>query len=106
MPDETDSFLKAEEKSESLMKALEKLYKEASTYNTAIKELEVVRLRLVEYIDSSLKMSSEVHEIIKTLKTIGGPEILSRLSRIKLLLWIMLTLSTAAFAVGIINLLR
>lgn len=106
MSTDAESFLEAEEKAENLVKALEKLHDEAKNYNTATKELEAVRLKITEYIESSFKLSSEVNGVIKTIKSIGGPEILKRLTNNTQLLWITMSASIVALAMSIIALFK
>ena len=96
MSQETDKFLQAEESAEKLTETLKKLHTEATSYQTAKKELDVVRQRLLGLIESTEKVAADTQEIIKTLKDIGGPEILKRLNNLKILVLITLAVSVAA----------
>jgi len=79
MANESGKFLQAEESVEKLLGALKKLYDEAESYNTSKESLDQVREKLVDFIASSDDMVKDTSEIIKIIKSIGGPEILSRL---------------------------
>jgi len=96
MPQETDKFLQAEEAAEKLTETLKKLHTEATSYQTAKKELDAVRQRLLGLIESTEKVVVDTQETIKTLKAIGGPEILKRLNNLKILVLITLAVSVAA----------
>jgi len=96
MPQETDKFLQAEEAAEKLTETLKKLHSEATSYQTAKKELDTVRQRLLGLIESTEKVAADTQEIIKTLKAIGGPEILKKLDNLKILVLITLAVSLVA----------
>ncbi len=83
MEKETQEFLKAEEAAEKLVQTLEKLQAEGTSYQTASEELNKVRGRLVNLIQSTEEVVKGSHEIVGVLKEIGGPEILDRLTRLK-----------------------
>lgn len=121
---EAEKFLQAEETVFKLVETLKQLHTEATSYQTATKELEIVRQRLLNLIESTERIARDSHEVIKILKAIGGPEILDRLSKlenqsieefskqlkvmdkVKILIIITLASSTAALIIGIITLLR
>jgi superfamily I DNA and/or RNA helicase len=83
MEEEAQKFLEAEETAQNLVKTLKQLHIEATSYQTATKELDIVRQRLIGLIESTEKIASGSYEIIKILKEIGGPEILSRLTKLE-----------------------
>ena len=83
MEKETQEFLKAEEAAGKLVQTLEKLQAEGASYQTASEELDKVRNRLVNLIQSTEEVVKGSHEIVGVLKEIGGPEILDRLTRLK-----------------------
>ncbi len=83
MEKETQKFLKAEEAAEKLVQTLEKLQAEGVSYRTASEELDKVRDRLVNLIQSTEEVVKASREIVGVSKRIGGPEILGRLTRLK-----------------------
>ena len=124
MEKEAEKFMQAEETAVRLVETLKQLHAEATSYQTATKELDTVRQRLLNLIESTERIASGSHEIIKILKEIGGPEILTRLAKIenksteefanqskgmnklKTLIIVTLTSSITAVIIGIIALLR
>ena len=83
METETEKFLQAEETAEKLVHTLQALHSEATSYQTATKDLDTVRQQLLGLIESTEKVAVDSHESIKVLKDIGGPEILSKLEHIE-----------------------
>jgi len=83
MEKEAGKFLQAEETAVKLVETLKQLHNETTSYQTATKELDIVRQRLIGLIESTEKIASGSYEIIKILKEIGGPEILSRLTKLE-----------------------
>lgn len=83
METETQKFMEAEETAEKLVHTLQALHSEATSYQTATKELDTVRQQLLELIESTEKVVIDSHESIKVLKDIGGLEILSKLEQIE-----------------------
>lgn len=83
MEKETQEFLKAEEAAGKLVQTLEKLQAEGVSYQTASEELDKVRGRLVNLIQSTEEVVKGSHEVVEVLKKIGGPEILSRLTTLE-----------------------
>ena len=124
MEKEGEKFLQAEETAVRLVKTLKQLHTEATSYQTATKELDTVRQRLLNLIESTERIASGSHEVIKILKEIGGPEILNRLAKIenksteefakqlkgmnklKILIIVTLASSITAVIIGVIALLR
>ena len=124
MEKEVQEFLEAEETAEKLVQTLKKLHTEATSYQTATKELDTVRQRLINLIESTEKVVNGSHEVVKILKEIGGPEILNRLikledessrefakqskslEKLKTLIIVAITSSIIAIVIGIIALLR
>jgi len=124
MEKEAAKFLQAEEVAVKLVETLKQLHTEATSYQTATKELNAVRQRLLKLIESTEKIAASSHEVVKILKEIGGPEILNRLSKIenklteefnnqsksldklKTLIIVTLASSITAIIIGIIALLR
>lgn len=78
MENEVQSFLQAEKTAVELAETLKQLYDETVSYQTATRELEAVRQRLLGLIGSTEKIVISSSAIIGTLKEIGTPEILSR----------------------------
>ncbi len=83
MEKETQQFLKAEETAGKLVQTLEKLRTESASYHTASEELDKVRGRLINLIQSTEEVVKGSREIVGVLKEIGGPEILDRLTKLK-----------------------
>ncbi len=83
MKEEAQEFLKAEEAAGKLVQTLEKLQAEGASYKTASEELNKVRVRIVNLIQSTEELVKGSHKIVGILKKIGGPEILDRLTRLK-----------------------
>jgi len=124
MEKEAEKFLQAEETAVKLVETLKQLHTEATSYQTATKELDTVRKRLLNLIESTERVASGSHEVIKILKEIGGPEILNRLAKLenksteefakqskdmeklKTLIIATLASSITAIIIGIIALLR
>lgn len=124
MAKEAEKFLQAEETAVKLVETLKQLHTKATSYQTATKELDTVRQQLLNLIESTKKLASGSHEVIKVLKEIGGPEILNRLTKIenksteefakllkgmdtlKTLIILTLASSITAVIIGIIALLR
>ncbi len=111
MSKDADKFLHAEQSAQELLQTLEQLKAEATNYKTSAKELDLVRQKLSGLIDSVLTIAEDTHEVVKLLKSIGGPEILSRigglseeLNRLRLLAIIGLSVSGLA-VIGIVVLL-
>jgi len=83
MGKEVEKFLEAEETAVRLVETLKQLHVEIASYQTATNELDAVRQRLVGLIESTERIASGTHEIIRILKEIGGPEILNRVVRLE-----------------------
>lgn len=80
MPQDAQKFLQAEQSAEQLVETLAELKNEAVSYKTSAKELDAVRQKLVGLIDSVQSVAKDAHEVVKLIKAVGGPEILSRIS--------------------------
>ena len=124
MEKEAERFLQAEETAVKLVETLKQLHTEATSYQSATKELDTVRQRLLDLIESTERVASGSHEVIKILKEIGGPEILNKLAKLenksteefakqskgmeklKALIIVTLASSITAIIIGIIALLR
>lgn len=124
MEKEIQKFLEAEATAEKLVQTLKQLHTEATSYQTATKELDIVRQRLLDLIESTEKVANGSYEVIKILKEIGGPEIINRLTKLdnksteefakqskgleklKTLIIVTLASSIIAILIGIIALLR
>jgi hypothetical protein len=111
MSKEADKFLRAEQSAQELVQTLEQLKNEANSYKTSKDTLDAVRQKLSGLIDSILPIAKETHEIVKLLKSIGGPEILSQISGLseqmdRMRLLVIISLSIAGLSVvGIVVLL-
>lgn len=123
MEKEAEKFLQAEETAVKLVETLRQLHTEATSYQTARRELDTVRQGLLNLINSTERIVTGSHEVIKILKEIGGPEILNRLAKLenksteefakqskslqnlKIFIIVTLTSSVIAIIVGIIGLL-
>ncbi len=80
MSKEADKFLQAEQSAQALLETLEQLKTETTSYKTSTNELDAVRQKLVGLIDSVQAVARDSHEVVKLMRSIGGPEILGRLS--------------------------
>lgn len=83
MEKEVEKFLQAEEIAVKLVETLKKLHSEATSYQTATKELDIVRQQLLRLIELTEDVLKDTHKIIKILKEIGTPEILQRISDVE-----------------------
>ncbi len=83
MEKEAASFLEAEETAQKLVETLRKLQTETASYGTAAKELNDVKLELLNLIESTKNGVERSQAIIKLLGEIGGPEIINRLARLE-----------------------
>ena len=83
MGKETANFLDAEETAQKLVEALSKLQTEAISHQTAAKELNDVKLELLNLIESTKNGVERSQDIIKLIGEIGGPEIIDRLVRLE-----------------------
>ena len=77
-----DRFLDAEKNAEQLVRTLSELRGEAVSYKNSTKELNVVREKLVTLIESNQIIAKDTYEIVKSINSIGGPEIFSELKKI------------------------
>jgi CHASE3 domain sensor protein len=76
MSQESEKFLEAEQSAQQLVETLTALKKETVSYKTSSQELDTTRQKLVGLIDSIENVAKDTHEIVKLIKSIGGPEIL------------------------------
>jgi len=83
MEKEAAKFLQAEEVAVKLVETLKQLHTEATSYQTATKELNAVRQRLLKLIESTEKIVVGCYEVIKILKEIGSLEILNKLAKLE-----------------------
>lgn len=83
MEQDTQKFLEAEKKADELVETLKKLKSEVESYDTASKELNIVREDLEKFLTSTKEIADDSHEALNTIKSIGGPEILDRLKKIE-----------------------
>ncbi|ROL56727.1 hypothetical protein D9V84_06790 [Bacteroidetes/Chlorobi group bacterium Naka2016] len=83
MEKDAEKFLQAEETAVELVKTLKQLHTEATSYQTATKELDAVRQQLIGLIESTEKIASGSYEVIKILKEIGALEILNRITSVE-----------------------
>ena len=105
--------MQAEQSAEQLVETLAVLKNEAVSYKTSANELDAVRQKLVTLIDSVQAVAKDTHEVVKLIKSVGGPEILGRISglsdemkRARLLTIIGLSVSAVSMIGIIIILLR
>lgn len=82
MANEKQKFLDAESTATQLVDTLNKLKNEIMSYNSATKNLDEVKNSLVKFIDEVHQISKKSLEILETLRSIGGPEILTRLKEL------------------------
>lgn len=80
MAQDAEKFLEAEETAIKLVENLKELHFEANSYKNAKMELDEARQKLINLIESTEKVTESSYEIIKMLKDIGGPEILTRIN--------------------------
>ncbi len=83
MDREVENFLQAEETALKIVETLKKLKEEASSYQAATDELELVRQKLAYFIESTEKLAKESHGIINMLSKIGVPEIINKLEELE-----------------------
>jgi len=83
MDEEVKKFLEAVEISEKLLEDLKKLHTAATSYQTAREELNLVREKIINLIESVNKLVNDSHEIIKILKEIGMPEVMDKLKKME-----------------------
>jgi len=111
MSKEAENFLHAEQSAQELLQTLEQLKNEANSYKTSAHELDAVRQKLSGLIDSVLSVAKDTHEVVKLLKAIGGPEILSQIGGLseqfnRMRLLVITSLSVAGLSlIGIVVLL-
>ncbi|MCL4517024.1 MAG: hypothetical protein M1379_15775 [Firmicutes bacterium] len=79
---QAERFLEAEQKAKELVASLKALQKEISSYQTATKELDLVRQGLLDLVQSTGQAAEGTSEAIRVLRSIGGPEILSHLEKL------------------------
>lgn len=82
MANEKQKFLDAESTATQLVDTLSKLKNEIMSYNSATKNLDEVKNSLVKFIDEVHQISKKSLEILETLRSIGGLEILTRLKEL------------------------
>lgn len=79
MTDSKDSFLKAEMGVRELLKALERLKREADSYESAARNLDGARDALMRLVQGTEAIVKDIHRAVQVLASVGGPEILTRL---------------------------
>jgi hypothetical protein len=83
MDPENQKFLEAEQSAENLVNTLRQLHAEGVSYQTATKELDAARAQLVALIEKMQLIANGSLEAVKTLRDIGGPEILRRITQLE-----------------------
>ena len=83
MDPENQKFLEAEQSAENLVNTLRQLHAEGVSYQTATKELDVARAQLVALVEKMQLIANGSLEAVKTLRDIGGPEILRRIAQLE-----------------------
>jgi gas vesicle protein len=83
MDPENQKFLEAEQSAENLVNTLRQLHAEGVSYQTATRELDAVRTQLVTLIEKMQLIANGSLEAVKTLRDIGGPEILRRITQLE-----------------------
>ncbi|MGE5578184.1 MAG: hypothetical protein ACM3TT_13440 [Syntrophothermus sp.] len=79
---QAERFLEAEQKAEELVASLKALQKEILSYQTATKELDLVRKGLLDLVQATGQTAEGTSEAIQVLRSIGGPEILDHLEKL------------------------
>lgn len=116
MAKETDQFLQAEESAEKLVKTLQDLQVKINSYKTAADELNIVRERIINFIQTTEVIARDTHEAVKTVKEIGGPKILKAVEDVSQYVKVeaeanvqkfsqLRTLSATCFAVSLLSLI-
>ena len=82
MDADAQKFLEAEAEAERLVVTLEKLQAEAGSYQTARTDLSTVAARLSTLITATKDIAADTHQAVRTLQSIGGPEILHLLRKL------------------------
>ena len=72
MSHEREAFLEAEQSAQEILTVLTDLRRETLSYRTSAKELESVRQHLIGLIDSFQAVATDVDEVIRLLKGVGG----------------------------------
>jgi hypothetical protein len=72
MSHEREAFLEAEQSAQEILTVLTDLRRETLSYRTSTKELESVRQHLIGLIDSFQAVATDVDEVIRLLKGVGG----------------------------------
>jgi len=72
MSHETEAFLQAEESAQEILTVLADLRRETVSYRTSAKELDAVRQHLIGLIDAFQAIATDVDEVIRLLKGVGG----------------------------------
>lgn len=81
MSQEADKFLHAEQSAQELLQSLEQLKNVANSYKTSTHELDAVKQKVSELIDSFSPVIKGTHDVVVALKS-TGPEILDKLGSI------------------------
>lgn len=81
MSKETDKFLRAEQSVQELLKTLEQLKNEVISYKTSVHQLDAVRQKLSEIIDSFSPVIKVMREVASVLKS-THPELLDKLGSV------------------------
>ena len=76
-------FLQAEEEASRLVEELTRLKQEIQHYSAASHSLDEAGARIGSLVDEVSKATTGVGDVIKTLREIGTPELLDRLSAIE-----------------------
>ncbi|HWL92777.1 MAG TPA: hypothetical protein VNT79_04515 [Phycisphaerae bacterium] len=101
-----DSFLTTEEAANKLLEAVQALDAEVKSYKSAKDELCSIREKLEGFLESSESIATDTGAIVRELRRIGGPEILTRIADLeKALQKKMLVLQTLTVLVGAIALI-
>jgi len=83
MDENANKFLEAEKTAEQLVKRLKELQSEAENYKHATGNLEEIKEKLIELINSTKKVINDDKKVIEILNEIGGEDLLNRLKNIE-----------------------
>ena len=83
MSTDADELLKAEQAVQELLKELQNLKGEIGGYETARKSLTETQAALADLVTRISALTERTQAVAESLRTIGTPEILSRISRVR-----------------------
>ncbi len=83
MTSEKNNLLEAEEAANQLLEELIKLKEEIEAYESAKAELNIIRNKLIDFINSTEELAKKTYESAEALAKIGAPNILMSIEDVK-----------------------